>query len=99
MKERVRPMADIVIDLVTRHPDAAEDYALLRFYYLREYCGLTWLEYEVYKKIMAGLAKLSTLERAYRKLKEKGIIRISEHEAQRREILQAEIAQEMVQWR
>ncbi|MEM4177135.1 MAG: hypothetical protein QXS29_06195 [Nitrososphaeria archaeon] len=98
MKERVRPMASIVLDIIEKHPEAAEEYDELRFYYLRDYCGLPYLDRETYMKVKGGLAKLSTLERAYRKLKEKGIIRISEYEEKRREVLQAEIAQEMVRW-
>ena len=99
MKKRVKPFANIVLDIVAKHPEAAEKYALLRFYYLREHCGLTWLNHETYKALMKGLNHLSSLERAYRKLKELGLIQISEQEQARRETLQKEIAQEVVQWR
>ena len=99
MKKRVKPFANIVLDIVAKHPEAAEKYVLLRFYYLREHCGLTWLNEETYKALMRGLNHFSTLERAYRKLKELGVINISKQEQARREALEAEIAHEMVQWR
>jgi len=99
MKKRKKPFANIVLDIVAKHPEAAEKYVLLRFYYLREHCGLTWLNQETYKALMKGLKHLSSVERAYRKLKELGLIQISEQEQTRREALEAEIAHEMVQWR
>jgi hypothetical protein len=99
MKKRRKPFANIVLDIVAKHPEAAEKYALLRFYYLREHCGLAWLNQETYKALMKGLKHLSSVERAYRKLKELGLIQISEQEQARREALEAEIAYEMVQWR
>jgi len=99
MRKHVQPFATIVLDILSKHPEALENYALLRFYYLREHCGLTWLNQETYKALMRGLNHFSTLERAYRKLKELGVIKISEREQARREALEAEIAHEMVQWR
>jgi len=99
VKDRVKRMADIVVDIVSKHPEAAEDYSLLRFYFLREHCGLAWLDRSAYVSLMRGLSRLSTLERAYRKLKELGVISISEHEARRRQALEAEFAREMAQWR
>jgi hypothetical protein len=61
-------------------------YQELDFRWLKNYCGLPWLEYEAWAVVWKNLPHLSSLERRVRQLAKEGRIKLPEHlERERRQ--------------